>query len=71
MSFVFEFELRLKSEHLNSVSLTKFFLTNIYLLQACMISYKNIIRTHKQKWNTNKKFLLVAIWLPGYLMAIH
>ena len=36
-----------------------------------MIPYNDIIRTRKQKLNTNNKFFLMAIWLPGYLMAIY
>ena len=36
-----------------------------------MIPYNGIILTRKQKLNANKKFFLIAIWLPGYLMTIH
>ena len=36
-----------------------------------MIPYNNIIRTRKQNLNAITKFFLMAIWLPGHLIAIH
>ena len=62
--FVLEFE------HAFS-SIGEFLLTNIYLLQTCMIPYNGIIRTRKQKLNANNKFFRMAISLPGYFIAIN